>query len=395
MPAPRSLARFVAHRELKILAWHKLGNSSSICHVQKVSEGEVCPKCATLSKSIYDHRMVTLKDAPIRGRLVLLKVKKRRFYCSTCRKPFTEPLPGVWPKRRTTERYRRGVLWACENFSDLKKVKKAYRCSSAFLYKVLYEQLRLRIKSQLSYSWPKTIGIDEIFFRRGRYQRVFVTVVVDYKNKRVLDMVEGRVKAELIKALSSRQGRDEVRKVVIDMSGPYRSFAREFFPNAEIVADKFHVLRLLNPLINKLRKQITGDKRSNPIRRLLLRSRHRLSIYEKRALDQWLVEHPDLKAAYEFKEALHRFYRLKNHKHAGKVLIKLTDRLAEYRHIKELKTFRKTLMNWRHEILGYFKHRITNGRTEGFNNMLSLVKRRAFGYRSFENYRLRALSACL
>lgn len=395
MPAPTSLSRFVGHRELEILSWQKIGSSSTLCTVRKQSTCEICPRCATPSSSRYDQRTVVIKDAPIRGSMVFLKAIKRRFYCHSCRKPFTEPLPGVWPKQRSTQRYRRSLLWACENFQDLKKVKRAYRCSSAFLYKVLYEQLRLRIKSRLSYPWPETIGIDEIFFRRGKYGRIFVTVIVDYKNKRVLDLIEGRHKGELFKKLLHRPGRENVRRVVIDMSGTYRGFVKEFFPNAEIVADKFHVLRLLNPMINKLRKEITGDKRTHPVRRLLLKAGYRLKHYERHALYQWLKEHKRLELVYQFKEALSRFYRIKSPQRAHQALINLIDQLAHHEHYKELKTLRKTLREWKTEILNYFIHRITNGRTEGFNNMLSLVKRRAFGYRSFENFRLRALNACL
>ena len=62
--------------------------------------------------------------------------------------------------------------------------------------------------------------------------------------------------------------------------------------------------------------------------------------------------------------------------------------------LPELKTLRRTLMRWRTEILAYFATGLTNGRTEGFNNKAKVVKRRAYGYRSFRNYRLRLLNAC-
>jgi transposase len=62
--------------------------------------------------------------------------------------------------------------------------------------------------------------------------------------------------------------------------------------------------------------------------------------------------------------------------------------------LKEIKTLRKTLMKWKNEILNYFRTRLTNAMVEGFNNKAKLVKRRAYGYRSFSNYRLRLLDAC-
>ena len=96
---------------------------------------------------------------------------------------------------------------------------------------------------------------------------------------------------------------------------------------------------------------------------------------------------------YEAKEALHSFYRVRSHKQASRVLTKLTDTLA-LSPLPELKTLRSTLVRWRNEVLNYWHCRLTNARTEGFNTKAKLVKRRAYGYISFENYRLRLLNAC-
>jgi len=62
--------------------------------------------------------------------------------------------------------------------------------------------------------------------------------------------------------------------------------------------------------------------------------------------------------------------------------------------VREVQTLRRTLMRWRTEELAYFVFRLTNARTEGYNVKAKLVSRRAFGYRSFTNYRLRLLNSC-
>ena len=61
--------------------------------------------------------------------------------------------------------------------------------------------------------------------------------------------------------------------------------------------------------------------------------------------------------------------------------------------LPEIKTLRKTMLKLSEEILNYFKTKITNARTEGFNNLAKLYQKRAFGYKNFENYRLRLLNA--
>ena len=275
------LSRFLSLPELEITRWNKVGTSTNLCEARKTSLAEVCPKCATLSKSVYDTRKVRLKDQPIRGKQILLTVLKRRFYCRPCKKPFTEPVAGVKKGRRTTERFRRGVLWAAENFSDLNRVRKEFRCSSWFVYSTVHEHLALNLKRDLNYPWPKTIGIDEHFVSRKRGFREFATVVVDYNNRRPRELVLGRSSAELHAGLGHIKGRENVRNVVLDLSDSYKSFVEKFFPNAELIADKFHVLRLLTPHINRRRKLITGDKRNNPVRRLLLMNRCQANVHDR------------------------------------------------------------------------------------------------------------------
>ena len=393
MPETMLLRRLLLP-ELKFRrSWRKIGTGLLGIEAEKESAREVCPHCATPSTSIYDHRTVAVRDSPLRDLSVRLIVRKRRFSCRPCGRPFTEPVPGIIPGYRSTERYRRSLLWACENFSDLTQVRRAYRCSSGYLYKALYTQLELQRRKRL-YPWPTVIGLDEHFFRRGRGGfRQFVSMVVDFKNRRLFELVEGRTVGEMEAALSYIPGRENVRHVVIDMCDPYRSFASRFFPNARLVADKFHVLRLLSPAINRRRRLIEGDRRSAALRRLLLRSRYRLEFAERLALDQWLWNHPELRALYEAKEAMHSLYRTRARERAKVALGSLTDRLAGSE-LPELQTLRRTLMRWRHEILEHFATGLTNARTEGFNNKAKLVKKRAYGYRSFRNYRLRLLNAC-
>ena len=90
---------------------------------------------------------------------------------------------------------------------------------------------------------------------------------------------------------------------------------------------------------------------------------------------------------------MHSFYRIRGARKAAKALTKMTDQMS-FSKLKEIKTLRKTLMKWRVEILNYFSTRLTNARTEGFNNIAKLVQRRAFGIKNFKYYRLRYLNAC-
>jgi len=152
-----SLDRTVLLPELRLFEVKASTMRGLLLFTEKTSRLEVCPRCATPSRSVYDRRSVRLRDQPLRGRQVLMCVRKRRFYCRSCCRPFTEPVPGLLKGYRTTRRYRASLLWACEHFSDLKRVRGSYRCSAGLLYRVLYEQLELKRRTRL-YPWPKKVG---------------------------------------------------------------------------------------------------------------------------------------------------------------------------------------------------------------------------------------------
>lgn len=388
------LAQFIVLPGLFVQSTRHKNETIEIQCTKERSDFEICPRCAGKSCSIYDHRVVRLRDEPLRkASAVTLVVRKRRYYCRTCRKPFTEPVAGVLPKQRTTQRFKRTLLWATERFSSLRDVKETYRCSNSLIYKTVFEQLELRCR-EYQYPWPSMIGIDEHFFSRSQgYEKKFFTVFTDLKKHRVREAVLGKARLDVQAQIEHIPGRENVKWVAIDMSDTYRSLVHHQFPHAEIVADKFHVLRLLSPALRRRRIDITGDRRTLRIKRLLQKNRPGLNYFERQDVDRWLQTYPELNEIYRAKEKLHEFYRTKGYERAKKSFALLMKQL-EGSALPEIKTFVRTLKSWQQEILNYFRTNITNAMTEGFNRVASLVKNRAFGYRNPNNYRLRYLSAC-
>jgi transposase len=126
---------------------------------------------------------------------------------------------------------------------------------------------------------------------------------------------------------------------------------------------------------------------------MLLMSSKKLDYFERKTIWQYLQTHPELAELYQWKERLHSFYRIQGFERAKIALHHMLDQMASSQ-LPEIKTLRRTLQRWNREILNYFKSRLTNARTEGFNNVAKLVQKRAYGYKSYRNYRLRFLSAC-
>jgi transposase len=388
------LSRFLFPKELNFKHIQNLSDWGIRCFWEKQHTLEYCPKCGAPSKRIHSYRTVKIKDEPIRGKAVFHEIKKRRLWCKPCKKPFTEPLDKVKKGHRTTRNFKRGLCWAAETFCDLKKVRKDYRCSYKTLYEAVYENYRKKLKER-TYPFPERLGIDEHSLRKPKYAEVeFATVIVDHTNKRAYELIDGKTIAALEGAITDIPGKENVKAVSMDLSEVYRSFIKRNFTRARIVADRFHVQRLFTKAVNKFRMKVTGNDRKNPIRRLLLRNTDKMESYERRAVKLWLLDHHDLREVYETKEAMHRFYKIKGYKNGRKALLKICDRMGQSK-IPKLRSLRKVLLRWFQEILEFFRVRISNGRVEGYNRKAKLVQRRAYGYRSFRNYRLSFLNACM
>ena len=219
-------------------------------------------------------------------------------------------------------------------------------------------------------------------------------MITDLQRRKTFEMAHGKDHKSLWSQLENIPGRENVKTVVIDMSSAYRSFVQNFFPNALIVADKFHVMRLFTPYLMKAGKEIHGHRQELRTRKKLLLSRAKLDYFIRYEIDHYLRDHKKLAELYKWKETVYEVYRIKGYNRARHAFIKLIESMKSSS-LEEVQRLRNTFLRWQEEILRYFQNRFTNAFTERMNGTGKLVQRRAFGYKSYRNYRLRTLSACL
>lgn len=255
------------------------------------------------------------------------------------------------------------------------------------------DDLHLKLKNSLHKPWPKQIGIDEHAFCKNKKLgiRNFVTLVVDHTKKRPFELLPSRDKKGLLLMTKHIAGASSVELVTMDLSNTYKSYIKEIFPQAMIVADHFHVVRLLHPAINKHRYEITDKNRKHPLRKLLLKKRASIDWHDRIEIERWLKSYPKMRALYNAKEKLHTLYQCRGINKARESFKNLIKSL-EGTIYSELVTFKNTLLKWENEILNYFIRRVTNARTEGFNNVAKSIIKRSYGLRSFPNYRARVLN---
>ncbi len=237
------------------------------------------------------------------------------------------------------------------------------------------------------------LGIDEHFFTR---KKGYATTLVDLKNHKVFDVVLGRSEASLRSYLKRLPGRENVRVIVMDLSETYRQIARQYFPNAMIVADRFHVIRLVNQHFLKLWQQYDPEGRKNRGLLSLMRRHHwRLSAVQKERLHQYLAQSPVLNALYFAKQQLNGFLTLRttHRKRAGTMLPKFLALIRQFEQ-SPAKALANTLTSWLEPIVRMWRFSKSNGITEGFHTKMEMLSRRAYGFRNFENYRMRVLAQC-
>src|SRR5690625_1347574 len=165
---------------------------------------------------------------------------------------------------------------------------------------------------------------------------------------------------------------------------------------AQIVADRFHVVRLVNQHFLKLWQQYDPEGRKNRGLLSLMRRHHwKLSAIQKERLHQYLGQEPVLQALYFAKQQLNGFLVLKTvtRKRAKQILPKFLRLLEQFEH-SPARSLAATLRSWLEPIVAMWRFSKTNGITEGFHTTMEMLSRRAYGFRNFENYRLRVLAQC-
>lgn len=192
----------------------------------------------------------------------------------------------------------------------------------------------------------------------------------------------------MIEALKQQplQVREQVTEVSVDMWGGFPKVVREVFPNAQLVVDRFHVMQALTKELNTIRKQTRVTEQG--ARFLILKNGVDLEAADREKLDRILKSSRRLREAYELKEDFRKIYEKQLTVEEGEHEFKQWLRKAGKVYSDVISTIKRHLP----EICNYFKSRTTNGVMEGINNRIKLIKRQAYGFTNFNNFRMRLLA---
>lgn len=355
-----------------------------------------CPHCGSFrvqSRGVYTRR---LKHARQAGRLVELLLTIRKLRCKACKRTGMQRIPHVLPRRRATEPYRQDVFELHQGGLTQKHLSRTHKISGSTVERWFWDFIGFRIKELRTRRCPKVLGIDEHFFTR---RHGYATTFVDLKKHHVFDVVLGRSQKSLHRFLSNLKGREQVQVVVMDLSETYRSIVQKYFPNAMIVADRFHVVRLVSHHFQKLWAAVDPVGRKNRgLLSLFRRNRKNMSPEQAKRLEAYLNKLPALKIFDDLQQKLLSLLRLKHlsrrqARHFIPQMLSCIEKLHSSG-ISQLQTIASTVESWLPEIVRMWRFTKTNSITEGFHNKMEMISRRAYGFRNFQNYRLRVIALC-
>ncbi len=390
---------------IKVTQMSQLRGIGIILQVESTERESHCHHCGTKSNRLHQNHRYAVKDLSWGEQPVFLEINRRQFKCQKCGKPFSEKLDFVNNRRTYTKRLANTTIKSVLS-SDIHSVAKQGVVTTEEIERMLSDA------SQELSSKPsnlKKLGIDEIALIKG--QGNYCAVLIDLETSKLITIVLGRTQAEIEPVLKSwgSEVLEKIEEVSIDLWKGYKTLVKKLMPNVQVVADRFHVMVQVNKELDTQRKReirqvIDLTKKSklskkaaeyqeilegiNDSKYSLLKNEENLNkkqnikLRSVKKLCPHLAEMPKLKE--NFRQI---FENKKTNWLRGLLRIGIWQKRAKQYFPETV----KTITNWFDEIIAYFDNRTTSGIVEGINNKLKLIKRSAYGFRNFENYKNRCL----
>ncbi len=371
-----------------------------------------CARCGTVAW-VKDRRTVDLTDLPAFDQRVVLRVLRTRWFCPRFRcgvGSWTPERPEIAPAGHVLTT--RAGRWACEQVGRFARSVDEVAVALGVDWHTINTAVVAYGEALLDADVDRigvvrALSLDETLFKReGRWRtQRWSTQIVDARSGQLLEVVEGRDAAGPARWLAeqSEAWLRGIRWAVMDLSGPYRATFDTMVPDAEQVADPFHVVKHANSKLDECRRRVQNEvlghrgRKLDPLyrcRRLLLRAEERLDHRGTEKLTGLLrAGDPRGEVAYSWhaKEAVRFFYDIPNPALAGRYLDELATDLQHHEFPPEVRSLGRTLVRWRDQIHNWHRARASNGPAEAINNLVKRVKRGAFGFRRFRHYRIRSL----
>lgn len=355
-----------------------------------------CGVCRRRCREVHDIRRAReWRDLSMRKLPLILRYRPRRVECPRCGVR-VEEFPWAEPWARVTTALSNAVAVLARELnwqSTAREYGLNWKSVATIVKRAVQYGLKHRARPPVH-----VIGIDEVSRRKGQ---VYLTVVYDLERRVLLwvgdDRTEEAVRPFFTEELGKRRCHT-LRVVCMDMWAAYANLVREHAPNAQLLFDRFHIVRHLNEAVDAVRRQLWRQLVSKErvavkgTRWLLLKNPWNLTNDQKERLSTLVRWNTPLVRAWYLKEAFQLFWAYKQPKRAEEYLTKWM-RSAVRSRLEPFKKFVHMLRSHLDGVLAWTKARVSNGAVEGMNNKIKSISHRSFGFRTAE-YFIAAIYHC-
>lgn len=404
------LQALVGLKDVRVLQYERRGPDVELM-IEQVVEEVRCARCGGRAQ-VKERPVVRYVDLPVYGTPMRLAWRKHRMRC---------PQPGCPTRSWVLGDHRiaakncllttRAAKWATVQVGTGRTVSEVageLDCDWHTVNDAVTTYGRaLLAADRKRLNKTSAIGLDETAFVKvgARNRKDYATTVADVEHHQIIDILPSRTYTEVAAWIDKQPAawKERIRFGALDMSDAYAAVYSVILPKAAQVVDSFHAVALANRCLDDVRRRVQTEqlghrgRRDDPLfqaRRLLLRGEERLGAEAAGRLAS-LLELGDPGAevaiAYRIKERLRDFYATADADEARALLEELQRHCLRQAMPPEIQKLGRTIRKWFDKLCNYHLAKVSNGPTEALNNLVKRIKRIGFGFRNFENYRIRAL----
>lgn len=368
-----------------------------------------CAGCGTRAVG-HGRRCVQVRDLPMAGLPVRLVWAKRLWRCpepACAVQTWSEESDEIAPRAVLTERARAEICRRVgPDMESVAGVAASFGVSWHTAMAAVWDHGAPRVNHLARLGAPSAIGLDETSFLAATRSSptLLVTGIVDLDASRLIDVVPARSALAVRTWLADKPEpwRVGIDHVVIDPYQPYATAVRHELPDARLVVDHFHVIRLANAALDEVRRRVQHDtlghrgRKPDPLYRIRRRLLARYEDLDPEAVERMLAwldagdPAGEVGAAYLAKELLRDVFGTTDPFEARRRLVVFYEH-CHSADVAELARLARTIARWEPGIVRWHRTGLTNAATEGRNLIIKNIKRAGFGFRNFANYRLRLL----
>lgn len=368
-----------------------------------------CPKCGCVNEGFNDiikwnwKRNCKVKIPKVSNYNTILLLDKQRFLCKHCNKTFTASSSLVDFHKQISNNTRTSVILDLMQKGSEKDMARRNNISTNSINRILDDISNDKYVKNNGYL-PISFGIDEFNATKDTISKM-AFIIVDHNKKNIFDINNSRKSKDIEDYFRrySKQQRDNVKFITLDLYKPYYKLMKKLFKNAILIPDRFHIVIQFRNALDKTR--INLCKKSNPnynkfkkYWKLILKneddlfnnlfySKHfRKQVSEKYIVTYLLNTNYELYVTYNYYQGLLKALKNKDKQKFLNIIHHPSKDISSY-----AKKANNTLLDMEKFIINAFDYDLSNGIVEGTNNIIKQIKHNACGYRLFKHLKARVM----